>query len=30
MKKGTWFINTSRGEVVETAALKKTLDSGKH
>jgi erythronate-4-phosphate dehydrogenase len=30
MKRGTWFINTSRGEVVETTALKKTLDSGKH
>jgi Phosphoglycerate dehydrogenase and related dehydrogenases len=29
MKKGTWFINSSRGEVTETQALKKTLDSGK-
>lgn len=29
MKKGAWFINSSRGEVTETAALKKTLDSGK-
>jgi erythronate-4-phosphate dehydrogenase len=29
MKKGTWFINTSRGEVVETNALKKVLNSGK-
>lgn len=26
--KGTWFINSSRGEVVETAALKKTVSSG--
>jgi erythronate-4-phosphate dehydrogenase len=29
IRKGTWFINTSRGEVVETEALKKKLDSGK-
>ena len=29
MKKGTWFINSSRGEVTETQALKKVLDSGK-
>ena len=29
MKKGTWFINTSRGEVVETAAVKKVLNTGK-
>ena len=29
MKKGTWFINTSRGEVVMTQCLKKALDSGK-
>ncbi|MFH0843805.1 MAG: 4-phosphoerythronate dehydrogenase PdxB [Bacteroidota bacterium] len=29
MKKGTWFINTSRGEVMVTNALKKALDSGK-
>jgi erythronate-4-phosphate dehydrogenase len=29
MKKGAWFINTSRGEVTDTAALKKTVDSGK-
>jgi erythronate-4-phosphate dehydrogenase len=29
MKKGTWFINSSRGEVTETQALKKALDSGK-
>ena len=29
MRKGTWFINTSRGEVAETNALKKVLDSGK-
>jgi erythronate-4-phosphate dehydrogenase len=29
MKKGAWFINTSRGEVTETNALKKNLDSGK-
>ncbi len=29
MKKGTWFINTSRGEVAETGALKEALRSGK-
>lgn len=29
MKKDSWFINTSRGEVTDTAALKKVLDSGK-
>ncbi len=29
MKKGTWFINTSRGEVTDTWALKRTLASGK-
>ncbi len=29
MRKGTWFINSSRGEVTETAALKKVLSSGK-
>lgn len=29
MKKGTWFINTSRGEVVDTIALKRALESGK-
>lgn len=29
MKKGAWFINSSRGEVTDTAALKKALDSGK-
>lgn len=29
MKKGAWFINTSRGEVTETSALKKNLASGK-
>lgn len=29
MRKGTWFINTSRGEVMESSALKKALDSGK-
>ncbi|MEI6050463.1 MAG: 4-phosphoerythronate dehydrogenase PdxB [Bacteroidota bacterium] len=29
MKRGAWFINTSRGEVTETAALNKTLESGK-
>jgi erythronate-4-phosphate dehydrogenase len=27
MKKGAWFINTSRGEVVEIEALKKALQS---
>jgi erythronate-4-phosphate dehydrogenase len=29
MKKGVWLINTSRGEVAESAALKKALTSGK-
>ncbi|OFY61981.1 MAG: erythronate-4-phosphate dehydrogenase [Bacteroidetes bacterium RBG_13_43_22] len=29
MRKGTWFINTSRGEVTETNALKKALESAK-
>ncbi len=29
MKKGAWFINTSRGEVAETSALIKILQSGK-
>jgi erythronate-4-phosphate dehydrogenase len=29
MKKGTWFINSSRGEVNDTVALKKVLASGK-
>jgi erythronate-4-phosphate dehydrogenase len=29
MRKGTWFINTSRGEVMESNSLKKNLDSGK-
>ncbi len=29
MKKGTWFLNTSRGEVTETAALKRALGAGK-
>lgn len=29
MKKGAWFFNTSRGEVTETAALKKVLSTGK-
>ena len=28
MKKGAWLVNSSRGEVVETAALKKALVSG--
>lgn len=27
MKRGSWFINSSRGEVVETASLKKVLRS---
>ncbi len=27
MKKGSWFFNSSRGEVVETAALRKSLDA---
>lgn len=29
MRKGAWFINSSRGEVTETAAFKKVLSSGK-
>lgn len=29
MKKGVWLINSSRGEVSDTAALKKSLASGK-
>jgi erythronate-4-phosphate dehydrogenase len=29
MRKGTWFINTSRGEVAETLALKQVMESGK-
>jgi len=29
MKKGGWFINSSRGEVNDTAALKKMIHSGK-
>lgn len=29
IKKGAWFINTSRGEVTDTNALKKALHSGK-
>lgn len=29
MKKGAWFINCSRGEVMETAALRKILSAGK-
>jgi erythronate-4-phosphate dehydrogenase len=29
MKKRTWFINSSRGEVTDTAAIKKVLSSGK-
>jgi erythronate-4-phosphate dehydrogenase len=29
MKPGTWFINTSRGEVAETGALKEAIKSGK-
>ena len=29
VKKGTWFINTSRGEVAETGPLIKTMESGK-
>lgn len=29
LRNGTWFINSSRGEVAETAALKKALNSGK-
>lgn len=29
IRKGAWFINTSRGEVVDTLALKKVLYSGR-
>jgi erythronate-4-phosphate dehydrogenase len=29
MKKGTWFFNSSRGEVTDSLALKNALDSGK-
>lgn len=29
LKKGAWFINSSRGEVTNTNALKKILDSGR-
>jgi erythronate-4-phosphate dehydrogenase len=29
MKKGAWFINTSRGEVLNTASLRKVLSTGK-
>jgi len=29
MKKGAWLFNTSRGEVTETAAIKKVLSTGK-
>lgn len=29
MKKGTWFFNSSRGEVTDTASLKTSLSSGK-
>jgi erythronate-4-phosphate dehydrogenase len=29
MQKGTWFVNSSRGEVTDTGALKDTLRSGK-
>ena len=29
MKKGAWFINSSRGEVADTASLKNGLNSGK-
>lgn len=29
IKKGSWFINSSRGEVTDTFALKKVLSSGK-
>lgn len=29
VRKGTWFINTSRGEVADTGALKQILDTGK-
>jgi len=29
MKKGVWFFNSSRGEVTDTASLKKAVGSGK-
>lgn len=29
MKKGTWFINSSRGEVADTLSLKNSISSGK-
>lgn len=29
MRKGTWFINSSRGEVVDTASIKKSLTKDK-
>lgn len=29
MRKGTWFINTSRGEVVDTASIKKAISNDK-
>jgi erythronate-4-phosphate dehydrogenase len=29
VRKGTWLINTSRGEIVDSASLKKNLDSGR-
>jgi erythronate-4-phosphate dehydrogenase len=29
MQKGTWFVNSSRGEVTDTGSLKDTLRSGK-
>jgi erythronate-4-phosphate dehydrogenase len=29
MKNGVWFINTSRGEVAETSALEKAIDTGR-
>jgi erythronate-4-phosphate dehydrogenase len=29
IKKGAWLLNTSRGEVAETSALKKALDNGR-
>lgn len=29
MKKGTWFINAARGEVTDTASLKRALSRGK-
>jgi erythronate-4-phosphate dehydrogenase len=29
LRKGTWFMNASRGEVVDTQAIKKSVSSGK-